>query len=215
MRNNANYPTNYHSHQTTGLVLNVDMPTHSVTLNQSLHNPRTPLHAPAVGSYQPLQSNDILVDHGYLPTFEEYSPSTNGSMNPIMTVAFGPFNTTSPDGGEVFSHRVLQQSWIVCPQTSPSVITAQENGGIAVYMSWNGATDYETWNIYSGESSTSSLLTATVPRLGRFEAKGALPSITHVNGTMTSMKYVQVEAVLSSTLCQGTGSAKSAVIAVS
>lgn len=41
-----------------------------------------------------------------------------------------------------------------------------EGGETAVYMSWNGSTEYDSWTVYGGDSAKILTLLATVPRNG-------------------------------------------------
>lgn len=83
-----------------------------------------------------------------------------------MTVQFGP-----PVG--VISYRAFRQTWIGCPSTPPVVVAKIEGGETAVYMSWNGATEYDSWKVYGGDSAGNLTLLATVPKNG-FETRAAI-----------------------------------------
>ena len=183
MHNNANCPID----NGTGLILDVDMPSMSVSLQQRFYNPNDPIYAMAQGSFQPLDQKGILLGHGAVPKIEEFTP--DGAIS--MTVSVGPGN-----GSAVGSYRAFRSAWVGCPNTMPDVVVAVENGELAVYMSWNGATEYDTWKVYAGASNGSLALTDTVPRNG-FETRAFV----------SAAAFVQAEAVWSagSSGCNITG----------
>ena len=209
MHNNANSPVDFGHAPSTGLLLDVSLPSRSVSLNQRLLNPLNPVYSPAQGSYQPIPgSTHVLVDHGWDPVFEEYCPTNSTTGVVVMTATFGPYNNTSPAaGGFTLSYRVYRQPWTGCPATTPSITTAPENGGVAVYVSWNGATEVEAWNLYAGAAPTDLYLTASVQRLGRFESRVVLPAQMVVNGSaVVQTAFVRAEAVVKAgAKCQGIG----------
>ena len=115
-----------------------------------------------------------------------------------MTVTFGP-------GPGTLSYRAFRQEWVGCPKTRPVVVAARENGGEAVYVSWNGATEVEGWNVYSGSDVGGLKLVDTVVKKG-FETRVVVPP--------AGVKVVQVEAVMANGEC-GNGTVRSDVVSVS
>ena len=100
-----------------------------------------PVYAESQGSYQVLGNGHVLQDHGAVPKIEEYDE--NGTI--IMRARFGYDNTMQ-------TYRAYRYHWVGRPSTNPDVVAcpSNESGKATVYVSWNGATDVESWKVYSG-----------------------------------------------------------------
>jgi hypothetical protein len=172
MHDNANCPIDNGTTPTSDLTLGVDLVSLQVSLNKRYLNPKDPIFATAQGNFERLSDGHVFLGHGYQPKLEEFDAS--GEI--VMTVQFG-----SAVG--VISYRAFRQAWIGCPSTPPVVVAKIEGGETAVYVSWNGATEYDNWSVYGGESAKNLTLLATVPRNG-FETRF----------TIGNTSLVQVEA---------------------
>ncbi|KAH8697977.1 hypothetical protein BGW36DRAFT_379779 [Talaromyces proteolyticus] len=64
-----------------------------------------------------------------------------------MSVRFG-YDTT------VQRYRAYSYPWIRHPSTKPDVVACSysESGKTAMYVNWNGATDVQSWKVYSGSN---------------------------------------------------------------
>lgn len=71
--------------------------------------------------------------------------------------------------------------------TKPNVVAEAGDGGTVVYVSWNGATEVEAWQVYGGLSRGNLTLAATAKKT-TFETE------IHVDRT----DYVQVKPVFKS-----------------
>lgn len=205
MHNNANSPISNGTRPTAGLSLTLSFSNDSIpqnaTLNQAYLNASDPVYSTAQGSYQSLPPSidaqgHVLLGHGFVPKIREFD--SNGDT--VMTVQFA-------DGvpGSTLSYRAFRQEWVGCPNSLPAVATAEEDGQVAVYMSWNGATQVGGWNVYSGSNQSSLSLVTTVAKSG-FETRAAIANTS----------YVQVEPVASgSCRCDNLyGTVKSEVVAI-
>ena len=152
----------------------------TTTLTASLDHAYThtpPLLAQSQGSYQTLPNGNVFVGWGAEPDFSEYTPGGHQ----IFNVSFAP-----PDE----SYRAFRHPWTARPTTHPSVAaSATKAGGLAVYASWNGATNVARWDLIAGPSP--SQLTPQGPAATRtgFETEIA---------TTTSQRYLAVRALDSS-----------------
>lgn len=172
-----NGDTEYDNHTVTkGLVLNVDLESKYVSLNQSLQNPVNPIYSTSQGSFQTLPNGHALMGHGSVPVIEEY----NATGSAVMTFQFGPYYIeTGP--------RSFRSAWSGNPKSSPSVAAFSSGGTTDIYVSWNGATDVVSWNVYTGSQSTQLKAASSLPKKG-FETH------TTIAG---AAQFVQVEAVSS------------------
>ena len=196
MHDNANCPIDNGTTPSSGLAVNVDLASLQVSLNKRYLNPKDPIFATAQGSFERLTGGHVFIGHGYFPKLEEFD--ANGTI--VMTIQFG-------EQAGLLSYRAFRQAWIGCPSTQPVVVAEIESGETAVYMSWNGATEYDTWTVYSGEDASNLTVVTSVPRKG-FETRVAIGHAT----------FVQVEASMAEPgtecVCEYGGRSKSAVYTV-
>lgn len=144
MHNNDNTEFTGHTSLTTGLVLDVELEgSKEVTLKSRIWDAGDPVYADSQGSYQVLGNGHVLQDHGAVPKIEEYDE--HGAI--VMRARFGYDNTMQ-------SYRAYRYPWVGRPSTKPDVVAcpSSEEGGkkTAVYVSWNGATDVQSWKVYTG-----------------------------------------------------------------
>lgn len=181
MHDNHNSPIENGTVPSSGKSLQVDLTSKHVTLNQRYLNTSGPIYSTAQGNYQPLSNGNVFIGHGWIPVMEEFSHS--GAI--LTTIQFGAAEPR-PGGGflspakPTLSYRAFKQPWIGCPKTKPDVVAESTADGASVYVSWNGATEVEAWEIYGGNSTSLTCL-KTVWKEG-FE--------TVIN--VESLEYVQV-----------------------
>jgi hypothetical protein len=139
-------------------------------------NPSVDIYSTAQGNVQYLPNDHTLVGYGFTPFFQEFDAA--GAS--VMTAQFGPIAAGMgiPAGG-VISYRVFLGAWVGCPRTKPDVTALKEDGGIRLWMSWNGATEYTSWRILAGNSSANLQVMGEVGRSG-FETSYLIPSKTNL-----------------------------------
>lgn len=175
--NNANTPTDKES-PTTGVSLAIDLVNKTVTGLRSLSGPNDPIHSVSQGSYQLLNETDghVFMDYGSIAKVKEF----DGDGNVVFSAQFGEDNA-------VASYRGYRFEWSAIPFWVPSLYVQRTADGATVYMSWNGATDYDNWVVYSAASNDSvhNQQISEAARMG-FE--------TAVNVTNPPTDYIQVAA---------------------
>lgn len=142
MHNNDNTEFTGHTSLTTGLVLHVELQgSKDVTVESRMWDAAEPVYVESQGSYQVLKNGHALQGHGAIPKIEEYDE--NGIV--VMRARFGYDNI-------VQSYRAYRYPWVGRPSTKPDAAAclSDEDGKIAVHVSWNGATDVVSWKVYSG-----------------------------------------------------------------
>lgn len=148
LHNNDNTEFTGSSSLTTGMVLELELQgSKQVTLKRRTWDAAEPVYAQSQGSYQPLGNGHILQDHGATPKIEEFDE--NGSV--VMRARFGYDNTMQ-------TYRAYRYPWVGRPSTKPDVVACPSSDGdkSTVYVSWNGATDVQSWKIHSGSKVKSS-----------------------------------------------------------
>lgn len=165
LHDNANCPINNGTTPTSGLHLHVDVDHRTVSLARRYLNPKNPLYALAQGNYQHIQSaNHVFLGHGFIPYIEEF----DGDGNIVETIQFG--NTTGS-----ISYRAFRQEWVGCPKQAPLYKATQLGAGqIQLFMSWNGATEYDAWHVTGIKGDRG--YAATVAKCG-FETNVTVPLI--------------------------------------
>lgn len=136
-----------------------------------------------------LPNGNSFVGYGAIPYMEEYSPK--GELLWSARFSFDrQLNTSS-------SYRAFKSDWHATPNaTIPSLIfqaadatdpLAQCAGSSKLrgYVSWNGATDINAWNVYLGNSTDQMEMQYSVPKKG-FETVFAISD---------AAKYAQVGAM--------------------
>ncbi|KAL3423317.1 hypothetical protein PVAG01_05064 [Phlyctema vagabunda] len=175
IHNNANSAIVSGKEQTTGLFMELNTQTWKAMLTRKLFDPADPVYAVSQGGLQLLDDQHTIMGYGSTPKIKEYSP--NGSC--VMTAQFGPSST-------VQSYRAFRLPWVGRPKTAPDAFACvdQVSNKTLVYMSWNGATEHRSWNVYAGKSQESLHLAGHAKKTG-FE------TVTAIGG---SPSYIRVEA---------------------
>ena len=171
MFNNANsIPPIDGVNQTIGWEFLLDLEDMSVAILQNLTDPGQTLYSESQGATSLLPNGNYLMGYGELPYIKEYGP--DGDVR--LTIQFADPNADSS------SYRAYRMEWDAVPAADP--VTVATNG--TIYMSWNGATGVESWDVLEGSTDSSLQLTNSVPNSG-FETSAPINSTT---------KFVQVIA---------------------
>lgn len=116
------------------------------------------------GNYYLMDNEHVLIGYGSVPTIKEF----DADGNTVMTVEFGT-NLTS-------SYRAYRHEWHATPYYPPKTVANKASGRTTVYMSWNGATDYDGWKIFAGNAQDELSEVATVAKNG-FETMTSLDKV--------------------------------------
>ncbi len=105
--------------------------------------------AGAEGSMRVVKGGDAVVGYGSTPYFSEFSkggePEKRGKLL---------FDAELPKGDGTY--RVLRDEWEGMPNTLPKLVAERESlSEVALYASWNGATNVASWQVLGGESAES------------------------------------------------------------
>jgi hypothetical protein len=123
--------------QSRGIVLELDMDEMSATLVREYTLPNKPLST-SQGNVQVLPDGNVFVGWGSAPYFSEYSH--DGKL--LFDASFM---------GSAQSYRAFRLPWSGNPDDEPAL--AVERGSderVTVYVSWNGATEVDTWQVIAG-----------------------------------------------------------------
>src|SRR5918994_1711549 len=157
--------------QSRGIVVEVDEDDMSATLAGEFTHPDKILAA-TQGNVQVLPNGNVFVGWGSEPSFSEFSK--DGRLI---------FDASFPS--QVESYRAFRFPWNGQPEDLPAVVAeAGPEDRVSIYVSWNGATEVDTWQVLAGGGPDKLEPAGSVPRKG-FETALTL---------YTSEPYVAVEA---------------------
>ncbi|KAI0016350.1 Arylsulfotransferase-domain-containing protein [Xylariomycetidae sp. FL0641] len=177
--NENNYTAPYNA--TTVNLLKMDEEARTVDTVRVFQDPNDRVQSNSGGAVQLFDNGNIFVDHGSQPVIKEYA--ADGEL--LLSWRWGPAGT--PTGPGMGAYRGFKWEWKGYPTTKPAVSACKNTEGeVDVYMSWNGATEVGSWNVYAGaaNATTMSMVAEEVKKTG-FET----------NTTIPSAGSVQVEAI--------------------
>jgi Arylsulfotransferase (ASST) len=136
-----------------GLLLAVDEGAMTVSLTREFKSP-TGFYAGTLGSVQQMSNGNVFVGWGTQPYFTEFASDGTQLM-------FGqlPLGTRS--------YRAFLVDFVGAPADKPTIVAkAYAAGGYQIYVSWNGATEIDSWRIDAGPSARSLKPVGTSPWTG-------------------------------------------------
>jgi hypothetical protein len=152
-----------HVNESTGIFLSVDERTMTATLLQELADPDDSLFSVSQGNMEVLPSGNTVLGYGSVPTLKEFDQDGNV----VLSVSWGKAEA-------VQSYRDYKAEWVGKPSAKPDVFACRAHNGTEVYMSWNGATEHETWTVFGGAVNGSLSEVAVVKKTG-FETRVSVP----------------------------------------
>ncbi len=139
--------------QSRGIVLALDM-THMTATLARVYTHTPALLANSQGNMQLLPNGDVLISWGDQPYISEYD--RNGSLR---FDAHLPFSTET--------YRAFRFRWVGHPRTRPAIAARRARGAaIAIYASWNGATEVASWRVLAASGASALRPLRTVRRNG-------------------------------------------------
>lgn len=158
------------------MILGVDTRNMSMYTLQNVSDPNDLVRSNTQGSFQllgPPPATHTFAGYGNVPKFKEY----DADGNIVLSAEYG-FQKQAQ------SYRAYKFPWVATPHWSPAVIATRTSDTTAdVSLSWNGATEYDNWAIYSVPfaNSTRTTLLGSYNRTG-FETNVTLrhTNVTHI-----------------------------------
>ncbi|ORY64023.1 ASST-domain-containing protein [Pseudomassariella vexata] len=132
----------------------------TVRLVQDYFHP-TSLTSTARGGYTVVPNGNVLISWGVNPAFTEYTP--DGEC--VQDVQFDLWDPKAEGRGH---YRAFKMDWVGKPSWDPSIASVIEPyGGSKVAVSWNGATEIASWELYTGDTQTTvTELSHTIKKTG-------------------------------------------------
>lgn len=126
------------AHCSRGLHLRLDYDAMTAEVVREYFHPRS-LQSIATGSYAALGSGNVLIGWGSQPAVTEFRGDAV-----VMDLQNAPLSP-GERWGEIGPYRAFKMDWVGRPTWGPSIAF---DGG-TVYLSWNGATEVESWVVVS------------------------------------------------------------------
>jgi len=153
------------------LAIRLDHRRRTASLVSATRHPKR-LLAATQGNRQNLSNGNFLVGWGSQRQLTEYDAAGKPLFNAFLSLGYE-------------SYRAYRMPWVGLPRTRPKVVAADEAGaGTDAYMSWNGATEVATWELFAGSSPSTLQSVGRAPKRG-FETKMTAPRVP---------RFVQVRA---------------------
>ena len=153
------------------LAIRLDHRRRTASLLSAARHPKR-LLAATQGNQQTLPNGNFMVGWGSQRQLTEYDAAGNVLYNAFLSLGYE-------------SYRTYRMPWVGLPRSRPKVVAADEAGaGTDAYMSWNGATEVATWELFAGSSPSTLQSVGTRARRG-FETKITAPG---------APRFVQVRA---------------------
>ena len=147
--------------ESRAIKLAVDEPRRRIRLLRGYKHPGA--HAVAnKGGTRLLPNGNVLVAWGAVPVITEYSRRGR--------IVFNARFARATDG----SYRALRSDWVGRPATAPKVAAQRRGDRVAVWASWNGATEVARWQVLAGDSADALQPVAGRARIG-FETAISAP----------------------------------------
>jgi hypothetical protein len=146
------------------LVLRVDEPARTAMLVRSYHHPRR-LLSPYEGNAQFLPNGHVFVGWGSNPDYTEFDEK--GRV--VLDASFG--RQGGAPGTEADSYRAYRFDWTGRPTDNPRLAVKATRA----YVSWNGATEVDRWEVLTGPTVQQLARVRTVAKRG-FETALPLPA---------------------------------------
>ncbi|CAM1509536.1 Fc.00g032750.m01.CDS01 [Cosmosporella sp. VM-42] len=181
---NHNTDDDYGVTPSKALVLRLSLPPDKKTPPVILRNLQSPekFFAASQGSYQiDLSNSNQLLSYGPVPVIQEFGLTGDG-RDLRWQGRFGIDDLAQ-------TYRVFKAPWHGTPlETPPSVVIEAKSPLLKGYVSWNGATDVEAWNVYHVE-----------PGVGLTPLGQALPrgfeTVIEISGRFNHTRCIMVAAV--------------------
>lgn len=145
----------------------------TATLLQELADPGDTIYSVSQGNMEVLPSGNVVLGYGSVPTLKEFDQAGNV----VLSVSWG-------EAEVVQSYRDYKAEWVGKPSAKPDVFACRADNMTEVYMSWNGATEHNTWNVFGGAVNGILGEVASMERTG-FETKTSVAQ---------KLGFVRVEA---------------------
>ena len=136
-----------------GIVVELDMDEMSAKLVREYTSPQNRLST-SQGNMQVLPNANVFIGWGSAPFFSEFSHDGE----PLFDASFL---------GKAQSYRAFRFPWSGRPTEDPAVaVKRRPDDKVALYASWNGATEFESWEVFAGSRPGQLQPLGSVPRDG-------------------------------------------------
>ncbi|KAI0425764.1 ASST-domain-containing protein [Xylaria sp. FL1042] len=115
---------------------------------------------------------NTLIAWGQNPMYTEHGP--DGEV--VMDVQRGQVLALDHGISSVIAYRAWKSDWVGMPTWPPSIATSATEDGMIIYVSWNGATEVETYVLFTSDNIT------------KLNSAGAVTAVSKRTGFETSFQ---------------------------
>ncbi|KAF4981793.1 hypothetical protein FZEAL_2466 [Fusarium zealandicum] len=140
-----------HGNCSRGVVVELDYEEMTVKLLDGFYHPQS-ISSGSGGSVQGLDNDNFLVGWGANPGITEHLP--NGTIAMDIQRGVMPHKTDNDADTDMSVYRAWKMEWMGRPPWGPSIAcVSQDNMTLdaMVYVSWNGDTEVDSWEVYAGQ----------------------------------------------------------------
>ncbi|RAL13539.1 arylsulfotransferase family protein [Aspergillus homomorphus CBS 101889] len=133
----------------SGMIVAIDHTTDTSTLLRSYTAPSAGIQAWSQGNCQILPNRNAFIGWGNIPSMSEHLEDGT----PVFFASIADFHT--------MNYRAYKYEWSAQPHEPPALraYSPSPNAATTFWMSWNGATEVDYWNIYASTSAAADQLT--------------------------------------------------------
>lgn len=145
------------SSTSAGMIVSLDHRTNTSKILKRFEAPGEGLRSASQGNMQILPNGNAFIGWGSNPYVSEHAP--DGTV-----LYFAGLKDKN-----AMNYRAFKGNWTSTPSTPPSLFAqaSSSNGPVTFWASWNGATDFSSWNFYGKKSESDSVaLLGSIPRQG-------------------------------------------------
>ncbi|KAF2794561.1 hypothetical protein K505DRAFT_374570 [Melanomma pulvis-pyrius CBS 109.77] len=124
----------------SGKIIKLNTTSWTAELVQAFYPPDA-LRSKSQGSTQLLPNGNAIVNWGSEGALTEYDSKGNALFHFYMDTGYL--------GLGVENYRGFRYNWTGVPHEEPAIVALENDDGTAVYVSWNGDTETETWRFYA------------------------------------------------------------------
>jgi hypothetical protein len=147
------------SSASSGMLISIDHSTNTSTLLNQYYAPGDGLLSITQGNTQILPNKNVLIGWGSKPSVSEHTEEGT-------TIFFATLSSA-----ESQNYRAHKSNWTATPSDPPALRTysASTDSGTTFWVSWNGATDVDSWAFYAATPASDEFMTLDIIRSQGFQ----------------------------------------------
>ncbi|OOQ88669.1 hypothetical protein PEBR_13090 [Penicillium brasilianum] len=172
------------SSTSAGMIVSLDHRTNTSIVLKRFEAPGMGLHSSSQGNAQVLPNGNVFIGWGSNASVSEHT--ADGSV-----VYFASFQDKN-----AMNYRAFKGNWTATPSAPPNLFAqaSSSNSPVTLWASWNGATEYNSWNFYGSNTESGPMqLLGSAPKQG-FQTTFTTPKFySHAIAEAVAVDGIRVE----------------------